>query len=131
MHLCGFLSRRYTSSQVPRMIDLSRIAGILSFLEANSRRFLSVSEIVNKAGLSESTLLRLFHKTTGFSPIEYHNRLRIRGVCEYLRHSDNTVTGIAYEMGYQDSNYMTRQFRKIMGITPLEYRRDVSLPVLQ
>ncbi|MBI9100963.1 MAG: helix-turn-helix domain-containing protein [Spirochaetales bacterium] len=129
LELCGFLSRRYTHSSRQGLVDLSRIAGILTFLENNVNRFLSIGEILEMAGLSESTLQRLFRKTTGFSPMEYHKRLRIRKVCEVLRHSDKTVTEIAYDLGYQDSNYMTRQFRAVTGHTPLNYRKDPSLPL--
>ena len=108
----------------PDRAELSRIAGILTFLEENGDRFVSIPDVQAMAGLSESTLRRLFRKTTGFSPLEYHKRLRIRRVCEELRHTEKNVTEIAYDMGYQDSNYMTRQFKEVTGHTPLEYRRD-------
>ncbi|MBI9106730.1 MAG: helix-turn-helix domain-containing protein [Spirochaetales bacterium] len=122
MQLCGFLSRHYDTSKVPQMKDLSRISGVLSFLEQNTDRFVSISEITEFSAMSESTVLRLFNKTTGFSPIEYHSRLRIQKVCHLLSTTSKTITEIAFDTGYGDSNYLSRQFKKIMGMAPRDYR---------
>ena len=126
MQLCGYLSRCYDASRVPEMKDLSRISGTLSFLEQNTDRFISTAEITQFSAMSESTLLRLFRKTTGFSPIEYHSRLRIQKICSLLLKSTKTITEIAYDGGYEDSNYMSRQFKKIMGMSPGAYRKLLS-----
>lgn len=122
MRLLGFLSRHYDDSKVPEMKDLSRISGVLSFLEKNTDRFVSISEITDFSAMSESTLLRLFNRTTGFSPIEYHSRMRIQKVCQLLSTTSKTITEIAFDTGYSDSNYLSRQFKKVMGISPSEYR---------
>ena len=93
--LCGFLSRRYDSGSSPVMKEMSRISRVLSFLESNSDRAVTISEMIENAGMSESTLLRTFQRVTGCSPAEYHNRLRIERVCSMLGHSEKTITEIA------------------------------------
>ena len=84
IQLCGFLSRRYEAGSAPGMKELSRISGILSYMENNITRSISVPELTELAGMSDSTLLRLFNRTTGNSPVEYHNRLRIDNACRLL-----------------------------------------------
>lgn len=123
MQLCGYLSRHYDSSKIPEMKDLSRISGLLSYMENNITRTIPITELTEKAGMSESTLLRLFKRTTGFSPTEYHGRLRIQKVCSLLTLTGRTITEIAYDAGYEDSNYLSRQFRKVMGMSPGEWRK--------
>ena len=123
IQLCGFLSRQYDSSSSPEMKELSRLSGVLSYLEQNTSRCITTGELTSFAGMSESTLLRLFHKTTGTSPVEYHNRLRIKKVCGLLKSTGKTVTEIAFETGFGDSNYLSRLFKKVMGVPPGAWRK--------
>ncbi len=123
IQLCGFLSRRYEASSTPGMKELSRISGVLSYMENNITRSIPVSELTELAGMSESTLLRFFNRTTGSSPVEYHNRLRIDNACRLLKETDKTVTEIAFDLGFSDSNYLSRMFKKIIGIPPGQWRK--------
>ena len=124
IQLCGFLSRHYESGTAPRMKELSRISGALNYMDANVNRSISISELTDIAGMSESTLLRLFHRTTGVSPVDYHNRLRIGKVCEMLSNTEKTVTEIAFDLGFSDSNYLSRMFKKLTGVPPGVWRRE-------
>jgi AraC-like DNA-binding protein len=47
---------------------------------------------------------------------------RINRACSLLRHTDKQITEIAFEVGFNDSNYFTRQFRKTTGLAPRDYR---------
>ena len=70
-----------------------------------------------------SNLMRVFRKATGQTPIEYLVRLRIQRAMDMLRNTDLTVTEIALEVGFNDSNYFTRQFRRILGESPRSFRQ--------
>lgn len=128
MQLCGYLSRCYALDPNPDIQDIHRIGPLLSFLEARFDRTVSIRELTDNFALSESSLLRLFHRVTGGSPLEYHVRLRVRKACDLLRNGDQNITGIAFLLGYRDSNYFSRQFKKTMGISPLGYRKNPHLP---
>ncbi|MBN1925649.1 MAG: AraC family transcriptional regulator, partial [Prolixibacteraceae bacterium] len=41
-----------------------------------------------------------------------------------LQQSGNSVTGVAFEVGYSDADYFSRQFKKFYGVTPSEYQRE-------
>jgi len=124
MQLCGYLSRCYARDPDPAVQDIHRIGPVLSWLETRSFQPVTVADLTGRFPLSESSLLRLFHRVTGSSPLEYHARMRIRRGCELLRNSEANVTEIAYRLGFRDSNYFSRQFRKIMGVSPLQYRKN-------
>jgi len=54
--------------------------------------------------------------------------LRIQRAMEMLRSEDSTITEIAFAVGFKDSNYFTRQFRKIVGIPPRQFKsRDCRM----
>ncbi|NLK14668.1 MAG: helix-turn-helix domain-containing protein [Spirochaetales bacterium] len=104
-----------------------RIADALSFLEAHPDRSVSTSELMELTNMSASTLNRHFKNATGLSPIEFHIQRRIKHACRLLRSSDMSVSEISEATGFEDSNYFSRQFRNVMGITPLSYRKNRSM----
>ena len=59
----------------------------------------------------------------GVSPIDYLIRLRIRKAAELLCDDGTKVTEAAFRVGFADGNYFSRQFRRVTGLTPGEYRR--------
>jgi AraC-like DNA-binding protein len=122
MNLLGVLSRFYVVGKLPEQRHVLRMAETISYLETNWRKEIALADLTAISHMSESTLLRAFRKATGASPIEYVLRLRVRKACELLQKTDLTVSEIAGETGFADSNYFTRQFRKIVGLPPRDYR---------
>ena len=76
--------------------------------------------------MSESTVLRTFKRITGYSASEYQMRRRMLAATDELTSTDKSVTQIAYDMGFNDSNYFSRSFRRFTGITPTAYRKRFS-----
>lgn len=122
MQLIVFLSRCYEGEAAPESRALLRIGAAISWLEDHYREPVSLGTLTRIAGMSESTLLRTFRRATGRTPVEYLLRLRIRRACELLRRTEMNITEIAFETGFQDSNYFSRQFRLIMNKSPRDYR---------
>ncbi|NOY10392.1 MAG: helix-turn-helix transcriptional regulator, partial [Spirochaetes bacterium] len=56
---------------------------------------------------------------------DYLTDVRLQKAKELLLYSDMSITSIAYEVGYQDSNYFSSLFKKVEGITPSEYKNKV------
>jgi AraC-like DNA-binding protein len=118
-----YLSRAYTGSSTIEAASLLRIGNVISAIEHGYARHWTLSDILSIAHMSRSTLMRVFRKATGQTPIEYLVRLRIQKAMELLRHTDWTITRIALEAGFNDSNYFTRQFRRANNQSPSQYRR--------
>lgn len=72
--------------------------------------------------VSQEHLSRTFRKETGISPIEYIKNEKIRIACELLKSSPLSCKEILAELGYENSSYFARIFRKSVGKTPNEYR---------
>jgi len=87
-----------------------------------------VAELVKRAGIPERSFKRRFSQATGYSPIEYVQRLRIEGAKRRLERSGASVEQISWQVGYEDSASFRRLFKRIVGVSPGDYRRKFSLP---
>src|SRR5882724_2150940 len=96
------------------------------WLSAQRERPVTVADIAQHAGLEPRTFLRRFVSATGMKPSEYQQRLRMTRAREMLEFSRATVDEIASSVGYDDAGGFRRVFRKIVGLTPSDYRRRFS-----
>ncbi len=122
MSLLGFLARRYFRTPHVDARPLRKMSEVLSFIEEHYAEPIRMARLTRLAGMSESTLTRAFHKVMGCSPIDHVIRVRVGRAAEQLRRPGMRVTEAAFENGFTDSNYFARQFRKVMGVSPREYR---------
>ena len=74
--------------------------------------------------MAPSTLLPVFKKVTGYSPIDYLLHVRLAKAGELLLKTSIPVSEIASDCGFNDSNYFSRQFRKTYGLSPRDYRKN-------
>lgn len=95
----------------------------IDFMQENLARSLTLAQIAASANLSASHFVALFHKKTGFAPVAYFNHLKIQKACQYLQFTDELIKEISYTLGIEDHYYFSRLFKKLMGVSPLEYRR--------
>ncbi|VGO17889.1 HTH-type transcriptional activator RhaR [Pontiella desulfatans] len=123
LELMVYLSRAYTSSDTTEAHALLRVGNVIGALENDFSKDWKLEDLLKIAHMSRSNLMRVFRKATGQTPIEYLVRLRIQRAMEMLRNSDLSVTEIALEVGFNDSNYFTRQFRRILGESPRSFRQ--------
>ncbi|MEK6794676.1 MAG: helix-turn-helix domain-containing protein [Spirochaetota bacterium] len=117
------LSRSFTASVKHAGRDAyAEISRIAWHLETNYRMPITLSALVDRSTLSLRHLMRMFRTLYGVSPIEYVLILRIRHAASLLRIAAKRITDVAFESGFSDSNYFSRQFKRAMGCTPREYR---------
>lgn len=122
MQLWGTLARESADRRDEGESSSSRIARIARVLARDPSADVSVADMAAEAGTSERNFRRAFKKETGNAPLAYVNEARVRAACELLSASDRTVTQIAALVGYEDSNYFARQFKRIVGCSPREFR---------
>lgn len=94
-----------------------------AILESNSDEKLSMDQLAQMLAISRRNLDRRFIKATGNTPIEYLLRVKIEATKKQLECSMKTIQEIMYENGYTDLRAFREQFRKITGLTPVEYRK--------
>jgi len=124
MLIIGLLVRRHGLGAEDSPDIPMRLGRVLSRMEIFSSGTLRLPELAREAAMSERTFLRKFREATGCSPIDYLLRSRIRRAAELLAHRGSrfSLTEIAGRCGFEDSNYFSRQFRKVMGVSPRSYR---------
>ncbi len=124
LELIVYLSRAYTESDTTEAHALLRVGNVIGALEHDYAKEWRVADLLSIAHMSRSTLMRVFRRATGQTPIEYLVRLRIQKAMELLRNSGRTITEIAMDVGFNDSNYFSRQFRRLTGTPPRQFRME-------
>jgi AraC-like DNA-binding protein len=122
MQLVGYLSRCYSQSKNADSRALLRIAKSITHLETRFTEPIQLEELVSMAKMSKRSFLRAFEAAMGCTPIAYLIQLRVTHAAKRLRQTADRVTDIAYDVGFNDSNYFARQFRKHFGVPPRVYR---------
>lgn len=120
--LVVLLARGYGAHASPAGRRLLAVQRAIDQIEARHAEHVELEWLAKKAGMSLSTFKRAFKEITGTSPIDYLLQLRLARACHLLRDADKTVTEVAHEAGFNDSNYFARQFRARMGSTPSRWR---------
>lgn len=101
-------------------------AAVVKYVEKNFRENFTIKHLMECFNMSESTVLRTFKRITGYSASEYQMRCRMLASMDELAATDKGITQIAYDMGFNDSNYFSRSFRRFIGMTPTAYRKRFS-----
>ena len=122
--LVTYLARYYVVQEAVASHEVSNLSRVILYLEANYAEPISLDEIVAQACMSKSTLMRLFHKCYNVSPLAYVRRCRLTKARELLDRGEQSITQIAFNVGFSDSNYFGRLFRKEYGLSPRDYRRE-------
>lgn len=123
LELLIFFSRAYTTTDTTEAEALLRVGSVIGALENDFFKDWKLADLQEIAHMSRSNLMRVFRQATGQPPIEYLVRLRIQKAMELLRSTDLSITEIAMEVGFGDSNYFARQFRRALGESPREFRK--------
>ena len=87
-----------------------------------------VEAMIRRSGLPASTFSRRFRAATGHSPIGYVQQIRIERAKRQLEATGDAVERVSWAVGYEDAAAFRRVFRRLVGMTPGEYRRRFRLP---
>ncbi|NDK15223.1 MAG: helix-turn-helix domain-containing protein [Armatimonadetes bacterium] len=122
MLIVGDLSRFYSRVEDPAVQPLLRLGRVLSHLEDNYAKRVTLDDLAEVGHMSRRTLSRAFRNATGCSPLDYLVRVRIHHAMELLKEADLSIAEVARRVGFADSNYFSRQFRALVGSSPRGYR---------
>lgn len=103
-----------------------RVARSIDALRSDWQRPHRLIELATAAKVSVAHYSTLFRQRTGFSPIDFLIRLRIRHACRVLDSTSITVKEVSERSGFADPYYFTRCFRRVMGISPRAYRKTTK-----
>ena len=125
MEMITFLSRCYGRAHGSTSRKLLRLGEAISYIEEHYRKDIDLDQLSAIAHMSRRTFTRTFRDAMGMSAVDHLIHLRIARAYDLLRSNDIMVTEAAFDVGFSDSNYFTRQFKRIIGQSPSEFRRTV------
>ena len=94
----------------------------VDYLLKNFDRHVTLSELSELSGYSESHFCHRFRALTGYAPFTFLNRIRVIKASERLIVSEDKITKIAADCGFDNISYFNRVFREQMGMPPRDYR---------
>ncbi len=124
-----FANRDGIDKKVTRVREELRDGALLplrkavEYLDAHFDQSLTLDLLAGRAKLSVSRLAHRFKEETGATLIEYLTWVRIGHAQRLLAETDKSCQKIADEVGYNNQSYFSRAFRRVVGITPRQFRR--------
>jgi transcriptional regulator GlxA family with amidase domain len=97
-----------------------------AFIESKPDEKIPVDHLSSKFAISRRNFDRRFIKATGNTPLEYSQRVKIEMAKKALENSRKTINEVMYEVGYSDVKAFREVFRKITGMSPLEYKEKYN-----
>ena len=103
---------------------LTYVQNAITYMNYHYPYDISIDDVAAFTGISRSHLYRIFMSHTGQSPKAYLSALRIRQACTLLKKSEISITAIAASVGFENSLYFSKVFKRLKGMTPTEYREN-------
>jgi LacI family transcriptional regulator len=105
-------------------IDDPEVVRALYFISENSRQNIQVTDVADNIGINRRSLERRFRKALNKSIYDKIKQARIEAMIKMLTETDIPVSEIAYKMGFNDANHISRYFKLEKGVSPLNFRRN-------
>ncbi|XID96258.1 helix-turn-helix domain-containing protein [Paenibacillaceae bacterium WGS1546] len=100
-----------------------RLDRVKNYLSHHIDREATLDELADLAHMSKYYLCRLFKQAYGVTPIQYHVSVRVEKAKQMIQFTDQSLTQIADELGFQSIHAFSRTFRKHEGVSPSAYRK--------
>lgn len=104
--------------------DIIILKPALDYIEKNYARDIGLNSMASLCNISTSYFSKLFRRTIGDNFSNHINQIRVKKARELLESSDIPITNLALDLGFEDSGYFIKVFKKLVGVTPSKYRND-------
>ncbi|HSB97270.1 MAG TPA: AraC family transcriptional regulator [Spongiibacteraceae bacterium] len=133
----GFAEREYIHAACQLKAMLTNIARLIAGRSRGTRidleqiqqlmhlridRDLDLEDLAQVANLSKFHFIRKFKQLTGHAPIQHFIHLKMQHACQLLDTTQEPVKRIANRVGYEDPHYFSRLFKRVIGVSPQQYR---------
>lgn len=123
------VARQILASVIKDQIDIKdeksnmiSIKKIIDYMQSNIDKKLSLDELSDYSNLSKYYFIHMFKRIAGYTPLDYFVRLKIQKASELIVGSTISINKISELLGYDNYNYFSLVFKKIMGCPPQQYR---------
>jgi two-component system response regulator YesN len=121
------------SSQDARKV--TQISPAINYIDANYDKPITLADIAKASHISVSRLAHVFKEQMGITLIDYLTSVRIERAKQLLLATEQSCTEICFQVGYNNQSYFTRTFKRLVGMTPRQFRAGnlrkdkISVPV--
>ncbi|WP_157826691.1 helix-turn-helix transcriptional regulator [Colwellia sp. 12G3] len=117
------LNAEQTIKMNPDHVQLGRIQKVVTYIQKNVDKHLTIKELASVTLLSETHFRRVFIEAIGCTPHQFITQYRIQQAKKWLIYSKMPIIAIATELGFNDQSHFTVTFKKLLGVTPGKYRQ--------
>lgn len=110
-------------SNEPPHLEPVPISQTLDYISMHYMEPLRIEDLAAICHMSESHFRKVFSNYMAMGPMEYVNTVRVQAACDYLRRTDDLVTDVANKCGFSTFSTFSRNFKKITGVSPNEWRK--------
>lgn len=96
----------------------------LEYTNVNFSNPIKVEELADVCHMSETNFRRRFEECMNMTPVEFINMVRIQKACELMIRSNDPMTTIAAKVGFQTPSTFNRNFKKLVGISPYQWKNN-------
>ena len=124
-HLLSHLIKNYTieSLTTAKQKQKIKIVEILEYIELHFNEKITTETLAEKFHMNEQYFCRFFKNQTGKSPSQFINHYRMEKAILFFEETEENITDIALNVGFEDSNYFSRIFKQYTGKTPREFKK--------
>lgn len=101
-----------------------------SYIEEMFKTDISVDQIATQVNMSKRNFIRRFKTATSLNPIEYIQNIKVEAAKKSLESGETNIAAVTYEVGYNDLKTFRMVFKRITGLTPIEYRNKYNTTAL-
>ena len=118
--------QQYSTHLAAQESSSPTIADLMAYIADHPDAELTIAALADRISMSERSFQRLFTKEVGMSPGKYVERTRIDAARRLLEHTEDGVGAIARRCGFRGVETFHRSFKRLVGVTPNEYRDRFS-----
>ncbi len=129
IELMYLLRKIYDNPSTPNEINIQSLEltdPIIMYIHLNYTKKITLNDLSKLFLTNKTTLNRSFKKATGYTVMDYLNRLRISMACTMLKNTDLSISEILNMLGFKDDAHFGRIFKKYTEFTPSAYRKAMS-----
>jgi len=109
--------------------DVGRLNKVHAYTLENFKNDISLSEIAAVSNLSETSFCRYFKNTTKTTYLDFLVQVRVNFACQMIIEGKYSIAAICFECGFNNIANFYRHFKKLLGMTPIEYKKKYSTEI--
>lgn len=119
LYVSTYRKARHTGEKAEKTFFISLAT---HYMNEHIEQRLTLKDLADHFNYSESYFYRLFYKETKYAPITYFLHLKVERACQLLKNTRLKINQISFKLGFEDSYYFSRLFKKTTGLSPKQYR---------